>query len=271
LLSCATVLIAGALTKQVPASLPPTAPPPIFPVRADAAAMQALDQAVAAVDADRLGWVQARLWQKVHVPALPFQAEGTYQGGPGHRLRLDLQVRTADANSRLLIVSDGRTLWQSEEHAAGNSVSRVDLGKVLEVVETPEARAAFYRRQLGPAPLLLSLRRQVTFPRRDRVRWRGREVILLTGVWSKPPSDGTWADYFPRQCRLYLDARTLWLHRVEWWGPTSQRDGDSLVSELEFRDPAFGQAIPEQMFAFQPGKEKVTDWTANWVKAIEAE
>src|SRR5581483_10991063 len=122
----------------------------------------------------------------------------------------------------------------------------------------------FYGTQFftGLEPLLTNLRRQVTFTRRDTVHWRGHDVVLLTGVWSAPPpADQEWPAYFPRQCRLFLDPGTHWPHRVEWWGPTTlPKPGDSLIVQMEFRNPVLGQPQPDAEFVFRPGPgEPVTD------------
>ena len=75
-----------------------------------------------------------------------------------------------------------------------------------------------------------------------------------------------WPHSFPRQCRLFLDARTRWPHRLEWWGPAPPRKGDSLLLQMEFRNPRLGQPLADAEFAFQPGRSKVTDLTAQWAK-----
>lgn len=270
------LLFAGALFQQNADLAQATAPAPVFPVHADPGATHTLDQAILAYDGERAHWIKTQLWQKVHVPQLSFEAEGTYLGGPEHRLRLDLQVRLDATVSHFQLISDGHTLWQVEQVASGGRiVSRVELKQVLAALSHPQAvaqaRDEFYSNQffVGLAPLLRSLRQQVTFARSDKVRWRTQEVVLLTGVWAVPPADQTWPDCFPRQCRLFLDGQSLWPHRLEWWGPIPGRSGDSLVSQMEFRNPVVGQPLPEKEFAFQPGKAQVADLTGRWTQMLK--
>ncbi len=259
-----TLAVGGALTRQ------PTAPP-IFPVKADPAALRALQEAETALAPNRVGWIRTELWQQASAGPLTFQARGLYQGGPDNRLRLDLQVEQDAARSRLLTVSDGRTLWHARQVAGQElAVTRLDLARVLAALRHPaasaEARLDFHRNHffLGLTPLLADLRETLTFTRRELVRWRNREVIVLTGVWSSPPEE--WLPSFPRQCRLFLDARTRWPHRLEWWGPLAHHAGDNLLLQMEFRNPVLGRPLPETEFIFHPGRAKVTDLTAQWVQ-----
>ncbi len=269
-----TVLIGGALT-PTPTPGRVTAPVPIFPVHADPEAAAALDQAIAALAPERVPWLRMDLWQRGNLAALAYQAEGVYVAGPEHRLRLDLQVRAGSAASRLQVVSNGRTLWQIEQTGAAKpTVARVELGDVFKALNSSgtsdERREEFYRKQLfaGPGPLLHSLKPGTIFTRRQRVRWHERDLILLTGVRNADRSTTPWPMFLPRQCRLFLDARTLWPHRLEWWGPVPACDGDCLLMEVEFRNPVRGQEVPEQVFAFQPGSAAVTDLTRHWVEGI---
>lgn len=270
LLAGVTLFAAGALTPQPSPTESLFLPPPVFPVRADPAAAQVLQEAIAALAPDRLRWIKTELWQQASVPPLTFQARGLYLGGPDNRLRLDLQVQQDTARSRLLIVSDGRTLWQAQQIAGQDrAVSRLDLAKVLSALRrpdtSPQRREDFFRRQffLGLTPLLHDLQAALIFTRRQAARWRDREVILLTGVWSAPPPE--WPISFPRQCRLFLDARTRWPHRLEWWGPLPKRNGcDCLLLQMEFRNPVVGRPLSEAQFHFQPGRSQVTDLTAEW-------
>ena len=44
--------------------------------------------------------------------------------------------------------------------------------------------------------------------------------------------------------RLYLDPKTLWPHRLEWWGADPPRPGDVLLMQTEFRDPLLNRPPP---------------------------
>jgi hypothetical protein len=265
------VSLAGALTES-PSSTQVTAPPPTLPLRPDDGASQALSRVLEMLSSDRACWIEAHLWQKVDVPPLTFQAEGLYLSGPEHRLRLDLRIRSEDATSHLLLVSDGQTLWQARQLAgSAASVTRMELRKVLDALGRPEAaavRAAFYQDQFfaGLVPLLSVLKEQVTFTRLDHTRWRERDVLLLSGARSNTAA-GAYPLHLPRQCRLFLDAQSLWPYRIEWWGPETKDAGDVLLSQLEFRDPVLNKPALDTQFAFQPGQLPVTDVTARWTPA----
>lgn len=271
LLAGLAVLLVGALTPPTPRV---TAPVPVYPVHPDAEAGRVLDAVVAAFDPDRLPWLRMNLWQEGNPAAFSYRAEGVYLAGPDHRLRLDLQVHAGGADRRLQVVSDGRTLWQIDQAGpTSRTVSHVRLQPVLDALNSPylpaDRRAEFYQRQLftGPGPLLQSLRPGTTFTRCQEVRWAGRNVRLLTGVRAQPPA-ATWPEFLPRQCRLFVDAQTLWPHRLEWWGPVPDCEEDCLLLAVEFRDPIVGQRVPDEVFAFQPGKAKVTDQTRAWIDGV---
>jgi len=249
----------------------PTLPMPAGPFRDDPAALRTLEQAVKALDMERLRWIKAGLWQKASLPTLNYQSEGTYVSGPDHRLLLDLKVQVGSTTSRLHVVSDGRTLWQVEKVGTGErSVGKVALEHLLETLRRPETtpahRAEFYGYQFfgGPVPLLQGLRSRLTFVRQENVQWRGKSVRLLTGV----RKDEAAASGVPRQCRLFMDAQTLWPHRLEWWGPGTEASGDSLLLEVEFRDPVLLPSVPESVFTFDPGRGKVTDMTRQWTEEL---
>jgi hypothetical protein len=118
--------------------------------------------------------------------------------------------------------------------------------------------------------LLESLQQSVTFTRLDRIRWQERDILLLAGV-RNTASDNSCCMFEPRQCRLVLDARTLWPHRIEWWGPAPGVAGDVRLSVLEFRQPVLHQPLPEKIFAFTPDHGRVTNCTEEWIEKIRVQ
>lgn len=262
-----TVFLSGALPARE-AEVVPTVP--------NAEAEQTMDQAIALLNPERLRWMQMDFWQQGNFAEMSYQADGHYAAGPGHRLRLDLQVRVGQVANRLQIVCNGETLWQVEQRGpAQPAVTRVSLPPVLEAVNrsgiTEKRRDDFYQDQLmaGPGALLRSLRPSTSFTRLERTRWKDRDVLVLTGVRASPDPAKKWPEMLPRRCRLFLEAGTLWPCRVEWWGPTVEGDAqDSLLLQVEFRDPVLGQVVPDQAFTYQPGKSKVTDVTTAWLGGV---
>ena len=102
----------------------------------------------------------------------------------------------------------------------------------------------------------------MTFTRKETGRWKGHAVVRLTG--RKPPPV---PDNQPGECRLYLDAQTLWPCRIEWLGRVPDR-GDVLLVQMEFRDPVLGQPVHDEAFHFDPGSAVVIDGTDRWLAIV---
>src|SRR5207237_6745090 len=87
----------------------------------------------------------------------------------------------------------------------------------------------------GVQPLLRNVRDRLQNPVHKATRWNGRDVVKVTGAWcadlsqtaAVPPDLLPRAR--PRRCQVYLDARTLWPHRIEWWGGGERQDRDALL------------------------------------------
>jgi hypothetical protein len=154
----------------------------------------------------------------------------------------------------------------------------LNLPEVFAVMDGPagsQLRREFLQRPhfQGMTPLLRNLHSRLVWARCEVLRRAGDEQIRLVGVWSKEkaaklaPSDEPWPIGLPRQCHLYLDARTYWPRRVEWWGPSSGADADRLLVQMEFRNPVFNRPLPAnvcaRLFTFQPGNVEIQDETAS--------
>ncbi|MBL8793044.1 MAG: hypothetical protein JNM56_04005 [Planctomycetia bacterium] len=267
-LAALSVSIMAAFRKQ-PAR--PTAPPPVYPPCPDAAAAQWLDQAIAALEPSRTAWLRTTLREQVNAAPLAFRVEGTYLHGPDHRLRLDLQVCMERGRRRFELGSHGSTFWQLEGDAAGAwSGFTLDWRKQSKTDSAREGAQAL-RTEVehhywfsGPQRLLQNLRGQTTFTRCERLRWRERDVLLLTGVRTGAKGDH-WETFRPRQCRLVLDAATLWPARVEWWGPGQTNQGDVLLMELDLTQPVVNQPVPDEVFAVPARDARIEDRTKLWL------
>jgi hypothetical protein len=150
---------------------------------------------------------------------------------------------------------------------------KIRLKDVLDSLNKPEvakemrdeflASQSFY----GVIPLLQSIQQRMVVTKKESVKWHGFDVILLSADWSidivkSMTDDGKrpWPQSLPRQCRLYLDAKTRWPHRIEWLGPISARSEDAIILQMEFRHPKHEELSPEvckREFSFDPGKAKV--------------
>jgi hypothetical protein len=248
--------------------LAPTAP-------SDIPCLEAIDRAMDALAPDRVGWLETTLWQRGHFPDCAYQADGRYLIAPDGRFRLELHTRQGHGEAALLAINDGMHLWEARRTAPGNwsSVTHVYLGQVRDALEGPSGSVALREEyQHGPAfrgvvPLLRELRERVAWVRQAPARSCSVDCIELTGVVRlvKPPErSGT--EGLVTVCRLCLDARTSWPHRIEWWGPGDDGTTVRLLAEEELREPHFLPAIPEERcareFHFEPGDAPLIDRTA---------
>jgi hypothetical protein len=281
------VMLSAALTRTA-ASVTPAAPPPpeiaqVAPApepQPDAAAEHALDVALDALSAERVRWLELAIWQKVQLPGYTYEADGTYRLAPGQRFRMEMHTHLDEAEGTMLMVSDGRELWQAVRSGEGawGEVKRLSLAEVFAVMNGPagpKLRDEFLQRPhfQGMTPLLRNLRSRLVWARSETVSRGEAERIHLVSVWPRDdaaklaPADRPWPTGLPRQCHLYLDARTYWPERVEWWGPTAAGAADRLLAQMEFRAPVVNRPLSAdvcaRLFAFQPGDASIEDETAS--------
>lgn len=280
------LLITVALAQQPAVPAPPSQPAkaavtlPAAP-KAEAKATEALDKAAASVDPKNTGWQEITLWERVQTQGVSYQSEGRYLAGPGQHMRLDLRVQVGKTAGERTVVSDGREIWNSAKVGSSPAqVTRIDLTRINAMLDSPGTppllREQFYRSQsfVGLVALLDSLRKQMVFTKLEKDRWQNHDVLKLTGVWSEEvsksisPPPGSWPVSVPRTCRCYLDASTHWPYRIEWWGPVVPDGEDTLLTQIEFRDPKFvkgtGDTPPKDMllaFKFTAGQAPVVDQT----------
>jgi hypothetical protein len=279
------VILSAALTRTAasvapaapaPAEVPVVAPAPA-PV-ADAGVEHVLEQALDALRADRVNWLEMAIWQKVQLPGYVYEADGFYRLAPGHRFRLEMHTHMGEAEGTLLMVSDGRQSWQAVRSGEGpwENVTRLNLSEVFAVMSGPSETVLheeFFQRPhfQGMMPLLRSLRSRLVWARGETTRKAGGEQLRLVGVWSQEesakfsPADKPWPVCLPRQCLLYLDSHTYWPERVEWWGPSAAGGVDRLLVQMAFRNPVVNHPLAadacERLFAFHPGDVSVEDET----------
>jgi hypothetical protein len=252
LLACPTLLLTGAVVQPAAPSAPLDYPAPPAGA-ADAATLRVLDQAVALLAPERVAWLAMTVWQRVDCDDdLSYEAEGRYLAAPEQRRSLRVQVSVGRTRGHVQAVSDGRRLWQTSRIGDGPpTVTVVDLPAGSSTLATAAAGQAFLqgRGLAGAWGLLSAIRQQLRQPRGEKVRWCGREVVRITGEW---PTDGARLaslpedvplTLVPRRCRVYLDSRTLWPCRVEWWGQEADSGADVLLSQIEFRAPVINRPL----------------------------
>jgi hypothetical protein len=301
LVACTALLLTGSLGPGRPSAGPrpaeaamiaPLAPasqpaPPADPVP-DAEAGAALARSLALLAPDRLRWLEVALWQRITAQGMSCEAEGRYLAAPGGRFRLDLKTRNGGCPGALQVINDGTCLWQTTKIGPGDQTTyrRYRLEEVQAALDdpatAPAVRDEFLRDQncAGVLTLLPALRERMTWFRRERVRRDGRLLVKLSAAWKPAEAaalvrPGTpWPDDLPRQVRLYLDPETFWPHRLEWWGPDPDRPDDSLLIQMEFRDPVLNRPLSAERCAreFRPDAQsekfpEVTGATAARIRA----
>jgi hypothetical protein len=226
----------------------------------DVVGTEMLDQAIETLNPNRVEWLEAEVWQQVSCQDLTYQAEGHFRAAPGQRLRLQLGLRVGRVRGDMQVVSDGITIWQAQQVDSGpRLVHRVELQAFLNALAQPDLppaqRAELLQHQgfAGLAPLLQGLRHRLVVTGRENLSWKGQPVTRLTLIWPASPetlpvsAGQPWPALVPRKCLLYLDARSFWPHRLEWWGPEEAAGRDRLLFEMEFRNPVVNRPLtPEQ-------------------------
>jgi hypothetical protein len=263
-------------TPLAPAAGPARVTPP------DPAATAALDHALRALDRQKLQWLETMIWQQVDVQGLLVQSEGIYLAGPDYRTHLNLKVRLGDAAGKLELVCDGTTLWKIDQYGDHDPVvTKCEIKNAMATLNGPTATPALRDEYMqrwafaGLAPLLMGLQQRMVFTKKEATHWRDHDVVKLTGTWNndvsaqmQPDARQPWPEYLPRQCVLYLDAKTHWPHRLEWWGPSPPLAADGLIMQMEFRNPKFTSMSPERcgkVFTYTPAKKNVTDETSQLI------
>jgi hypothetical protein len=264
-LACSTLLLTGGLNPQTtsPASSP--LPAGIDPIDRSGTpgGMEVLDAAARAFVPERVPWMQMNLWQRVACEDFTYEADGRYVCAPGHRLRLDLKVLVGQTQGELQMVSSGTALrcsWRADRKTSP-AITLLEFARKCEeagqALPLQEAERILLEHGCpAVAPLLRTVRERLQEPRWKRSRWKEHEVIQVTGRWCSgtTPAAGTGtlsSAMALRECRLYVDARTLWPHRIEWWGSASPDKSHVPLVEVEYRDPVLNQPLSAERCAFE--------------------
>jgi hypothetical protein len=249
----------------------------LIPPVADPTAAKCLDMALEALASPRLTAVETTIWQHLHLGQLEVQAEGRFLQGPGQRYRLELRTHTGSRRGSLLQVSDGEDLWQgtcNDSQGASScwqEVRRTPLVHTsgcplsLSPQERPNGERAFAF--TGVLPLLNNLRQNLIWTGREAHRLGDADCVVLRGTWHPQlasvlaPADQPWPEALPQQCRLWLDQKSSWPRRVEWFSPSSNDEPGRLMVEMELRQPVFNVALSNERmrreFCFDPGDTPV--------------
>ena len=264
----ASILVLGGALNQKPApSQPPLAVGPSAANHPEAVAV--LDQAIAALAPERVAWLETKVWQQIRCEDFAYRASGRLVTAPGDRMRFDLNVVVGKTLGELRLVNDGQTLWQSIRIAGERPTVQSWGLPVLDGMLKSPAEVARARAQLlqehsfsGLEPMLRSLRKGMQSAQVRQKRWNGHDVHIVSAAW---PEDAAALAAVPdfarprfqlRQSILYLDAQTLWPHRIEWWGTEKPNQPNELLTQTEYRNPVLNQPLSDQRrageFTYEP-------------------
>lgn len=268
---CGLVLVAALVSNQplpvvaISAALksPPDEVPSIeerdWPEQLDSrSAVELLHRASARVAPDKVPWLQTIIWQQIRVGEKQHQLQGGYLSGPGDRFRLCLQLLSGNVKGRLEVVSDGMHLRETVEvDGKLTSNQTVELPPPGTPPPGKPARLEVLRQRLPPGlhHLLGTLQQHLQKPQCRAVCWRGRDCVEISGGWPRhlnsggPSCSGWMLSRSVSKCRLYLDADSLWLHRLEWWGQGPTEKSEILLLETEYRQPLLNQPLPPERWA----------------------
>jgi hypothetical protein len=273
----AVLLLTGILVSV--GAVPRRGSPALAPSVSDPTALGLLDRALAALDPDQLQSLETNVWQKVLLPDLEYEADGTYLMGSEQRYRLEVHTHIGSHVGTLLQVSDGECLWQATRSNGGDwdKVTRQYLHRVpppgttpVQPVSAATAPGVFpVTGFTGVHPLLCNLRGRLAWTGQERVVHNGEEHMLLTGRWLPQvaavlvPPDQSWPACLPVECRLWLRTQDLWPAHMEWWGPRCEGGSPELLVCMEFRQPRRNMPLSSERcaaeFIFNPGEAKIVE------------
>jgi hypothetical protein len=248
-----------------------------------------VDRAILGQREPRLSWLQASVWLRARLGDLAFIAEGRHLRAPGQRFRLDMHTHldeTVAANparpveGQVLSVCDGRDLW-SAQRVSGEAWTNVTRLRTAQLLDGPATAPPVLRNEFlgchalrGTELMLYNMQSHMEWVRREDAA----EGVRLTGRWKDWARANllqgrqVWPALVPRYCRLTLSGDRPWPARVEYWGPREEGGPDSLLVEMEFREPVFDRPLPEdecaRLFSFDAGDSPVEDLTQKMQQAL---
>jgi hypothetical protein len=224
-------------------------------------ATQLLEKALEKLGGPRTAWMKTKIRQTIADADSNFIAEGFLQRGPNHCARLEMNI---GRHGRLRVVSDGEVVAQVR-NIPGKAPDVVVERFPDAAADSADNHSAIREKYLcgkscgGPTALLQQLRQHLQEGKLQTGLLQGMAVIQVKGEidpGAMPMSAGTTMPV--RYAYIYLDAKTLWPHRLEWWG-RDKTNALRSVLRLEFLEPQIDQELsPEacmRMFSYEPNDE----------------
>jgi hypothetical protein len=260
-----TVLLTGAWTGSF--TPPPQRPEVIFvsqTVALDADivgsgidATRLLEKAVQKIDPQRTPWLKTKIRQTMTDAKTNFVAETTLQRGPNHCARLEMDI---GKRGRLLVVSDGELVAQVRKSPGSAPEVRVEHmpAKVDESADDGIAKEKFLIGKScgGPAALLQQLQQHLQNGKLQTGLLHDIEVIQISGELNPEAMPLCARTTIPvRHAYVYLDAKTLWPHAVEWWG-VDRTNQSRVILRVEFLEPELNCPLSDEecmrIFSYRP-------------------
>jgi hypothetical protein len=216
----------------------------------------------------------------------------------GIRLRLELRIaRPNQAASGLLYVGDGRNLWMYEEIGEQPKLSRIDVWRVRDAIDSagPSRASPTKLLTLGGLPKLIAgLRGAFDFAEVREGTLGTTPVWVLDGLWKREQlvrllpdqkeslEAGQKADLtklarqVPASVQLVLGKDDLLPYRLEYRRVTKKnKDGDDAdpgnwqsLLVLEFFEFDRNPQLEDRLFEYQPNSIEVVDQTDEFLKSL---
>jgi hypothetical protein len=195
--------------------------------------------------------------------------KGRVISGPSQRLHFHLELQLGQETSRVDFFSDGTRVVEIQSlPGQEKKVKKMDLPRIQRPTDDPAAIARDREAALqgknfkGIGPLLAQIRAGLGDPQLQAVRCQGEELLEIKGKWEVPNDlfnalpKNLRPQVLPRQCRVYLNATTLWPRYVEWWGAGPGGQAKKLLVRTEYGPPIINQPLPPEKLAktFSPSE-----------------
>jgi hypothetical protein len=246
------LLLTGALDRQTLFSNP-AAQGAFVPQSAAFGAGRIPDEVLAAFAPERIQWLEMNIRQKMWGEDT-FEARGRYVLGTHERMRLEMDISVDGKTTKALVVSDGKAFQKSHEVDGVKTIlEKCALAKAADFpnpASLARARKAFLTQHGfgGLYPLLRQISACLVNSTQQAGCWQERRVVRVSGFWNAAESvlNTLPENLRARSCNLYLDAETLWPHRIEWLGSEKPTDRQVILLEMEFSDPAINRPLSDQ-------------------------
>jgi hypothetical protein len=220
-----------------------------------------LEKTLEKLGGPRTAWMKTKIRQTVTDADSKFVAEGFLQRGPNHCARLEIIV---GHQGRLRVVSDGEVVAQVRNipgKAPDVVVERFPDASADSADHISAAREKYLCGKCcgGPAALLQQLHKHLHNAKLQTGLLQGTAVIQVKGEIDPGAMPMCRRTTMPLRCAyIYLDAKTLWPHRLEWCG-RDKANALRTVLSLEFLEPQIDQRLSVkacmQMFSYEPNDE----------------